>query len=79
MVNATTGDVTTTVALRGIGRLTGPAQVIQLGAADPAAENSFDQPAVVAPQTTELAVSSPAFSATFPALSLTILRLQGKR
>jgi len=79
VVNATTGDVTTTVALRGIGRLTGPAQVIQLGAADPAAENSFDQPAVVAPQTTELAVSGPAFSATFPALSLTILRLQGKR
>jgi alpha-N-arabinofuranosidase len=52
------------------------ATVFTLAGPDGKGENSFAAPQNIAPQESPLAVPSPQFSYTFPANSLTVLRLK---
>jgi alpha-L-arabinofuranosidase len=51
------------------------AQVTVLTAANPADENTFDQPTKIAPRTEKLKVAGRTFIHTFPPHSLSIVRL----
>jgi alpha-L-arabinofuranosidase len=63
------------VNFAGPGKVAGPARATILTSADPADENSFEQPARVAPHTVSLTIDGPSFRHTFPPNSLTVLRL----
>ncbi len=52
------------------------ASVVTLAGTDGKDENSFTDPQKISPQESKLTVSSPQFSYTFPANSLTVLRLK---
>jgi alpha-N-arabinofuranosidase len=75
VVNPTPAAVTGAVTLKGLSKLGKKASVVTLANADAKAENTLDKPDVIVPVESELAVKGPEFSASFPADSLTILRL----
>jgi len=74
VVNATANPTETEINLRGIGRLSGPAQAIVLTSDNPKDENSLDEPTKVSPKTQRLNLAGPKFKHTFPGNSLTVLR-----
>jgi hypothetical protein len=51
-------------------------QALVLSGPDPLAEKSFAAPRKVAPRSEAVAVTGPNFSRTFPAHSVTVLRLK---
>jgi len=75
IVNPTPAGVTGTISLKGLSKLGDKARVVTVGHADANAENTLDNPNVVVPVESEMAVAGPKFPATFPANSLTVLRL----
>ncbi|HEV3049985.1 MAG TPA: alpha-L-arabinofuranosidase C-terminal domain-containing protein, partial [Longimicrobium sp.] len=79
VVNAAGQPLDTAIDLRGAGegRVRGRAAV--LTSADPHAENSFDAPAKVAPREEAVRATLPEFRHTFPAHSVTVLRLRTDR
>ena len=66
----------TAIALQGVARVAPTARATVLTSASPDDENSFDEPAKVAPQETVLQPVAPQFRHTFPAHSVSILRLR---
>lgn len=75
IVNRAAVPRTVTIQLNGCGALATQARVITLHHDDPTAENSLDDPEVLVPQETTLAVAGAEFQHTLPANSLTVLRL----
>ena len=76
VVNPTSESLTTEVRLEGIADIANPATAIVLTSANAADENSFGNPINVAPKTTSLTLNGPWFQHTFPAHSLTVLRIK---
>lgn len=76
VVNAGFEPQETALSLAGLPKLAPTARVITLTHADPTAENTLDEPRKVAPQEGTFEVKGPAWTHTFPANSLTILRLK---
>ena len=67
-----------TVALSGVGRVAPEGTAIELTSGSPDDENSFESPTKVAPREEAIAVAGPVFQRTFPACSLTVLRLKAE-
>ena len=57
-------------------KLASDATAIVLTSAGPDDENSFETPMKIAPREETVAISGPSFARTFPAYSLTVLRLK---
>jgi alpha-N-arabinofuranosidase len=75
VVNATGRPVEATIELAGVSAVTGPARLIVLGSDDAKAENSLDHPELVAPVATTIELPGPAFTHTFPASRVVVLRV----
>ncbi|OHB60296.1 MAG: hypothetical protein A2167_03460 [Planctomycetes bacterium RBG_13_46_10] len=74
-VNPTPSPATATITIKGLAKVGNKAKVITLSHADATAENTLDNPNVVVPVESELAVAGAEFSYEFKPNSLTILRL----
>ncbi len=82
VVNVAGAALETQIDLRGAASVGSKAAVTVLTAADPAAENTIDQPTKVAPVEGTVANAGASFRHTFPANSLTVMRVKaptGKR
>lgn len=75
VVNISNEPQTSTLRLNGAGKLAPEGKAIVLAANDPAATNTFENPDQVVPVESAIPVTAPEFRHTFPANSLTILRL----
>ena len=75
VVNAGSLPQATTVRLRGVQQVAPIAQAIVLTSASPKDENSFDEPTKVAPTTGTVPAVAAEFHHTFPANSVTVLRV----
>lgn len=75
MVNRSAAPRAVDVVLAGLAAKEGNARAITLSHADPTAENSLDDPDVVAPVESSVTLPGEVFSYTLPAYSLTILRI----
>jgi alpha-L-arabinofuranosidase len=78
VVNPTPESVKGRIALKGLAGLGNTATLISVGNDDAHAENSLDNPNVVAPVTSKIAVSGSELIATFKPHSVTVLRLQAR-
>ncbi len=78
IVNPRPEPLETEVRLDGIVRIAGPATTTVLTSANPADENSFDNPVKVAPKASSLSLNGPRFQYTFAANSLTVLRIKAE-
>jgi len=76
VVNGTDAALPATLNLEGAGRLRREGEAVVLTSATRTDENSFDQPRKIAPVTRPIDGVSERFAYTFPARSLTILRLR---
>ncbi len=76
VVNAAAEPMDAAVELRGASRLGPTATVSVLTSASPDDENSFEAPAKIAPRQGTIRNVAPIFRHTFPANSVTVLRLQ---
>ena len=65
-----------TLELRGVTRFAADAKAIVLTSSDPDDVNSFEAPIKIAPHEETVAISGPSLARTFPAYSLTVLRLK---
>ncbi len=79
VVNAAATPTVTEINLNGGGKLAARAQAIVLTSGSPKDENSLDEPTKVAPKTQTLALSGPSFQHSFPANSLTVLRVKAEK
>ena len=79
VVNAAATPTVTEINLNGGGKLAASAQAIVLTSGSPKDENSLDEPTKVAPKTQTLALSGPNFQHSFPANSLTVLRVKAEK
>jgi alpha-L-arabinofuranosidase len=64
------------IELRGAARVATEARVSVLTSANPDDGNSFEAPTKVAPREELMPIAGPVFARTFPACSLTVLRLK---
>jgi alpha-L-arabinofuranosidase len=64
-----------TIEVRGATRLAADARVFVLTSEDPNDGNSFEAPTKVIPREESMPIAGPVFARTFPACSLTVLRL----
>jgi alpha-L-arabinofuranosidase len=78
VVNVTPTDQVAEIKLRGAGEVENTAALTVLTSASPTDENSLDRPTKVAPVTRSVAVSGPTFCHTFPAHSISVLRVKTK-
>jgi alpha-L-arabinofuranosidase len=78
VVNPCNLAMPTRIHLAGTTQVAPGARAILLTSASPDDENSFEQPARVSPRQESFAVAGPEFERTFPAWSLTILRLMAR-
>jgi alpha-L-arabinofuranosidase len=78
VVNVATTDQATEIKLQGAGQVEGTAALTVLASASPTDENSLERPTKVAPVTRSIAVSGPTFRHTFPAHSISVLRVKLK-
>ncbi len=76
VVNASGQPLETTIDLRGARPAPVRGRAIVLTAAGPLDENSFDAPEKIAPREEEVWAAGTAFTRTFPAHSVTVLRLK---
>ncbi len=76
VVNTSATPVTTELNLKGLKRLSGPAEVIVLTSDKPEDENTLEEPTKIAPKTQTISVSGAQFRHAFPGNSLTILRFK---
>jgi alpha-L-arabinofuranosidase len=79
VVNVTSTAQDTELDLRGVQEVQAEARAMVLTSADPADENSLDAPTKVAPATRIVENAASKFRYTFPAQSVTILRLKTRR
>ncbi|MBW3625352.1 MAG: alpha-L-arabinofuranosidase, partial [Armatimonadetes bacterium] len=79
VVNAGGQPVETALRLRGAEAVAERGTALVMRASGPMEENSFASPTNVAPREETIRVPSPAFTHTFPAYSVTVLRLKAKR
>ncbi len=79
VVNGSDNALPATLDLRGAGALQSSGQAITLTSGGMNDENTLDDPLKIAPKTEKVGNISPKFSYTFPARSLTILRLKAKK
>jgi alpha-L-arabinofuranosidase len=77
VVNSAPEPASLGIEIKGAPRISG-GTVTVLGSDDPLDENTFDTPTKIAPKTTLLPASAATFSHSFPAYSLTIVRLRTK-
>jgi alpha-L-arabinofuranosidase len=77
MVNTAPEPAEVTFTLAGAGTIASTGRLIVM-AADPTAENSFDQPRLIAPVTSTVTGLGKAFTRTVPPYSLSILRVAAK-
>jgi alpha-L-arabinofuranosidase len=66
------------INLQGAGNLGSTARMCVLSGADPAGENSLDEPQRIAPVTSELEIGGAWFNHTFAPHSMTVLRIKAK-
>ncbi len=78
VVNAAGAPAETEIELGGATSVARKARAVVLTSASPDDENSFAEPQKVAPREETIANAGPAFRHTFPAYSVTVLRLQTK-
>jgi alpha-N-arabinofuranosidase len=76
VVNPTGSPRVTSIALEGSGPLSSVGRTITMSGPGPDAENSFEQPEAVAPIAGTIEGVGPKFEHTFPAWSVTVLRLK---
>ena len=76
VVNATPTALETDIRLPGGGTVQRQARVVVLASTSLKAENSLDQPRQIAPQTTAIKNAGAEFKQTFPASSVTVLRMR---
>jgi alpha-L-arabinofuranosidase len=76
VVNAAGEAMDTALDLKGAPKLASTGTAVVLTSADPNDENSFDAPTKVAPQEETVPVPGASFRHTFPAHSVTVLRLK---
>jgi alpha-L-arabinofuranosidase len=79
VVNASGTPLATAVELRGAGKGAVRGKALVLSAPGPLEENSFGEPTRIAPREERVNVSGPVFTRTFPAYSVTVLRLRARR
>jgi alpha-L-arabinofuranosidase len=77
-VNVSNLDYDTDIRFEGVKEVRAPARAIVLSSADPADENTLEQPMKVAPVEQVILGAATAFRHTFPAHSVTVLRLTVK-
>jgi alpha-L-arabinofuranosidase len=77
-VNVSSLDYDTDVRFEGVRELRAPARAIILASPDPADENTLDQPMKVAPVEQVVQDAATAFRHTFPAHSVTVLRVRAE-
>ena len=78
VVNVMPKAQTAKIKLQGAGEIDGPARLIVLASANAADENSLECPTKVVPKTQTLAIPGLSFSHTFPANSVSVLRVKTK-
>ncbi len=78
VVNVASADQTTDVKLQGVGPMEATGSLTVLTSASPTDENSLEEPTKVAPVTRSIAVAGPTFRHTFPAHSISVLRVKTK-
>jgi alpha-L-arabinofuranosidase len=78
-VNGAEAPVAAEIRLAGIAAVESKAEAVLLTSASLDDENSLDQPTRVSPGTLRVTAVAPGFDYTFPARSLTVLRLKVKR
>lgn len=78
VVNVASADQATDIKLQGAGQVEGTASLTVLTSAKATDENSLEEPTKVAPVTRSIAVAGPTFRHTFPAHSISVLRLKTK-
>ena len=79
VVNVTDKNVKTEIDLKGANALTGNGKAIVLTSSSPLDENTLDEPTKVSPKAESLKYSGSKITRSFPANSLTILRLATKK
>ena len=79
VVNASGQPLETAVELRGASSQALRGKAITLTGAGPLEENSFSAPEKISPREEALNASAPTFTRTFPAHSVTVLRLRARR
>jgi alpha-L-arabinofuranosidase len=77
-VNVSNLDYDTDIRLEGVKEVRGPGRAIVLSSADPADENTLEQPMKVAPVEQVIQDAATAFRHTFPAHSVTVLRVKAE-
>jgi alpha-N-arabinofuranosidase len=76
VVNGGKSAVNAKLEMAGAKAVVSPATVFTLGGENQQNENSFADPKKVSPKETKLEIKSPQFEYTFPANSLTVLRIK---
>jgi alpha-L-arabinofuranosidase len=76
VVNGSLKPTEVAISLQGLKRVNTNAQAIVLTGTDPGVENAFENPAHVSPQIETIERIAPEFRHTFPACSVTILRIK---
>lgn len=79
VVNAAAEPMPAEIALDGVGQVEPTARAIVLAGPAPDAENSFEQPSRIIPKESTLSGVSSNFTHTFPAYSVTVMRVKVKR
>ncbi|MGV3721051.1 MAG: alpha-L-arabinofuranosidase C-terminal domain-containing protein [Actinomycetota bacterium] len=79
VVNASGKPLETAVELLGARQTTLRGKALVLASTNPLDENSFEHPAKISPREEKLSVNGAGFSRTFPAYSVTVLRLRAGR
>lgn len=75
-INVSSVPVNATMNISGAANLAGQAQLTELTSARLTDNNSLENPATVIPMTSQLVIPGPEFTHSFPANSLTVLRLK---
>ena len=75
VVNVAENAQDVAINLAGMSKVTGPANVIVLTSESSTDENTLEEPTKVVPKTQTIPVSGPSFRHTFPANSVTVMRL----
>ena len=78
VVNSAPEAAPMSLALAGLPAGARQGTAIVLTSAKPEDENTFDEPTKIVPKTTPLSFSGPTFTHTFPAYSLTVIRVKTK-
>jgi alpha-L-arabinofuranosidase len=79
VVNVTAAEQAAMVKLQGAHKLESTATLTMLASPNAADENSLEHPTKVAPKTSSITIPGPVFSHTFPANSLSVLRVKTRR